>query len=194
MARTSTRKRQRMDPETRLQKEILKLDILPRIQVRKGEFELRDVANHSDADQRDMVSLKRTQTARRRTHLEKLQGRKAITLEQRRLCEWYADQHELGYATVGCTANYCGAGGGGFGAKDLLSRYQAQYQARQNYDYARSAISPRLVKLFERVVLHDVPIAAAGDKTMGRVTRLGSTFRLAVGQLESAVGHLISFE
>lgn len=191
MARPNARQRsrQRVDPETKLTKQILKMGIVPPVQVRRGDFDLHDVANHSEADQRHMVRSKETQTVRRKSHLEKLCSRKAITPDQFRICQWYADQYEAGFATVGCTANYMGAGGGGFGAKDLFARYEAQLAARENYAMAKATISRPLISLFERVVIHQTPINEGG-----RCTRLSLSFRLAVRQLESGVGHMLSFE
>lgn len=184
MARSSTRKRPRVDPVVKLAR-----TILPGAQVHKGEFKIHDVANHSEADQRHMVRSGEKRTVRRLTHLEKLHARRAITLEQLRVCQWYADQHEFGFATVGCTANYCGAGGGGMGTMDLLARYAEQLSARENYLWAKSTIARPLVPLFERVVIHQTPINEGG-----RCTRLSLSFRLAVRQLEAGVGHILSFE
>lgn len=191
MARQNARQRsrQRVDPETKLTREIRKMGILPAVQVRQGDFKLHDVANHSEADHRHTVRSKETQTVMRKSHLEKLCARRAITPDQYRICQWYADQYEAGFATVGCTANYMGAGGGGFGAKDLFARYEAQLSARENYHMAKSTIARPLLGLFERVVIHQTPINEGG-----RCTRLSLSFRLAVQQLEAGVGHMLSFE
>ena len=157
---------------------------VPEAQLRPGLWATRDVANRTDADQRDMMSLKRTKTVRRLTHLEKLHRKQIITRAQLALCEWYSDQRELGYSTLGITANYCGAGGGGFGSRDLLARYKAQNEARNNFGAARSAIDVMLLPLFVRIVIgHHVP----KDAEL-------LLFDRACLQMEEAVGHLVSFE
>lgn len=134
---------------------------VPEAQVGRGDLALRDVANHNDNDQRAMVRQrageergdKARQTVRRLTRIEQLAKKGEITPEQARACQWYANAHELGFQTVGCTANYGGAGGGAFGSSDLLARYSAQAEARENFYYARRAIPDHLVVPFESIVL-----------------------------------------
>jgi hypothetical protein len=141
-----------------------------------------------------MVRSGEKRTVRRLSHIDLLIARRVISREHGALCQWYADQHEIGFQTVGCTANYLGAGGGGFGAHDLLARYAEQAIARTNYVLARGSISPKLIQLFERVVLLGVPVARAGEKITGRATRLGSTFRRAVEQLDEGIGHMVALD
>jgi hypothetical protein len=163
---------QRVDPAEKLAR-----TIVPAAQVRSGAWELTGVANRTDADQRDMESLKRTQTIRRTPKLMQLVNAKTITKAEALTCQWYADRHTEGFHTTGTTANYGGAGGGGCSAYTHLAKHKAQMIARQEYAAARAAIAPGLIVLFERVVLH------------GRSSRLGLAFRLAIRQLDE---HLIA--
>lgn len=159
--------------------------------ARKTAFVLVDVQNHSEADQRHMTRSGQKKTIRRKTHIQKLVAQRQLTEAQGAICKWYADQHEQGFATVGCTANYGGAGGGGFGSYDLLARYQAQAIARNNYTTARLSLG-MLASLFERVVIHETPIAEPGQR--GIATRLRCSLSLAIQRLDQAIGHLVEMD
>jgi len=169
--------------------DMLASQIMPASQAQRGDYELCDVANHTDADQRHMQRSGAKQTLRKLTHIRILAARKVIALEQVGLLQWYADQHEQGYATVGCTANWGGTGGGGFGPKDLMARYGEQQTARENYHFARMSIPPRYRAMFENVVLGALPVARSDVRQ--RWARPGHAFRKAVAYLEEAVGHLV---
>lgn len=190
MSRREDRKRQKQDPAI---KQAMLIDGLPSVQIRPGTFTVCDVANFSVHDQRDMVSLKRTRTVRRLTHLEKLHARKVLSLRQLRICEWYADQHEKGFATTCHISNYGSAGGSAPGSMDLLAKTRDQFIAREQYREARASIHPRLVSLFERIVLGRVELAG-GSEDWRRKSALKNTFRLAVDQLDEACGHLAGGE
>lgn len=177
--------RKRIDPTVKLA-----LSIVPAVQVANGVFRETNVANRTEADQRHSVRSKETRTIRRETHIEKLVRLKTLTPRQGQLCQWYFDQHEIGFATTGCTANYCGAGGGGFGTMDLLARYAEQAFARDNYLEARASINGLLLPLFERVVLGRIGLGEAGGNA--RYSRLSFSFRRAVDQLEDGIGHLVT--
>jgi hypothetical protein len=167
--------------------------ILPEEQVKPRLFAVSDVSNHSDEDQRYMLRSGQKKTIRRLTAIGRLVALRTISRREGAICQWYADQHEQGFeVSNGCTANYLGTGGGGFGMDDLLARHNNQAIARQNYDQARKAIDPRLIGLFERVVLGKLGLGEAGGKE--RYSRLSRSFRLAVDQLDRAVGHLVSFD
>lgn len=153
---------------------VLKLALnigIPGSQIRRGDFAIRDVANHSEADQRDMQSLKRTRTIRRKTRLEKLHQRKVINDTELKACEWYHDAHAMRYDTSGITAKY-GASGHRGTSFDHLPKNRDQEIAFWNFDFAREGICPSLRGLFDRVVIHGRPL-----------DRLTRTFRLAVNQL-----------
>lgn len=179
MPRKSRRiRRSREDPVVKLA-----LTITTPEQARHGIREV-DVANYSEADQRASVRSKETRTIRKLTRVELLAKAGIITPEQALACEWYSAAHELGYQTVGCTANYTGAGGGGFGSSHLLSRYKAQAEARANYYYAKQAIPEHLLGIFERVVLGPMDI-----RTLTKEGRL--RFSLAAFLLHGQIGHLL---
>lgn len=183
-SRDKRRKRPRVDPVVKLAK-----TILPGEQATNGDLAIRDVANHSDADQRASVRSGETRTVRRLTRVERLTRAGVITLDQALACEWYSGAYELGFQTVGCTANYMGAGGGGFGSGDLLARYKAQGEARANYHYARQAIPSHLIGLFEAIVLH-------GGNEPGRWSMIGKEdkirFSLAAFLLHGQIGHMLA--
>lgn len=166
------------------QAERLAARIMPAAQVARGGFEIHGVANHTDADQRYMVRSGEKKTVRKLTRIERLARAKIINADQLLACEWYASAYELGFQTIGCTVNYLGAGGGGFGAGDLFSRYSAQAEARENYHYARQAIPRRLLGIFEHVVLGigEHPALNKQDKLR---------FGLAAFLLHGQIGHLL---
>jgi hypothetical protein len=151
-------KHARRDPATIRARE---LD-LPEAQIRHG-FVLHDVANYTEDDQRAMVRSKKTETVRRKTRIEKLRDRGTISHEHARACEWYSSAHEYGYATIGCTANYSGMSGHGFGPKDQFARTRQQVEARADYIWARLGIPLILIPLFERVVLNGANLDEASE-------------------------------
>lgn len=164
--------KQRTDPATKLARSFAANGIIPAHQAQRGAFTQVDVQNHSDADQRRTVRSGETRTLKRKPKLHKLFDAKVLTLAQVMNCQWYINKHAAGFDTVGITANYGGAGGGGCDAFTHLARNRAQANARHEYAQARASISPMLIHLFEKVVLHDGPVG-----------RLGISFRTAVEQL-----------
>jgi hypothetical protein len=182
--RNRSRRTKQADPAAKLAKELL-----PEAQARRADYRLVDVANHTDADQRHMVRSGEKKTLRKMTRVERLTRAGVISPDQALACEWYAHAYELGFQTVGCTANYMGAGGGGFGATDLFARYKAQGEARANYHYARQAIPNHLLGLFEAIVLH------GGDEP-GRWTAISkrdkTAFSLAAFLLHGQIGHMLA--
>ena len=83
------------------------------------------------------------ETIRKLTRVELLARSGVLEPHEKAACEWFADAHALAFDTVGCTANYEGRGGGGFGAMDLLARYSAQARARDDYRLACTFIPER---------------------------------------------------
>lgn len=158
--------------------------ILPPEQCRVGTLAIRDIANYSDADQRKMVRSGESRTVRKLTRVERLWKAEVITIDQLQACEWYAKAHELGFGTVGCTTNYETAGGG-LVATDLLSRYKAQSEAREDYYYARSAIPDHLLWLFEAVVLE----TGLPPPNLNRENK--TRFSLAAFLLHGQIGHVL---
>lgn len=173
-------KKARLDPVMKLAKALG----IP-LEQRNG-LAIVNVANHSDADQRASVRSGETETVRRLTRIELLTKAGVITQDQALACGWYANQHEMAFQTIGCTANYGGAGGGGFGAGDLLARYRAQSEARENYRYARQAIPEHLVGTFECIVLG----TGRPPHMMPKADKL--RFSLAAFLLHEQIGHMLA--
>jgi hypothetical protein len=163
--------------------EKLALSITTPEQARHGLREV-DVANFSDADVKDADSLKRLKTVRKLTRIELLARSGLLTQEQALVCGWYAERHEAGFQTIGCTANYAGAGGGSIGSSDLLARYKDQAEARADYQYARQAIPQHLLSVFEDVVIGNARMPQGNDRLR---------FNLAVLRLYEQVGHMFGW-
>lgn len=172
-------RKKREDPVTKLAR-----SILPAEQIAHGGLVIRDIANHTDADQRKMVRSGETRTVRKLTRVERLTRAGVINADQALACEWYSNAYELGFQTVGCTANYMGAGGGGFGSSDLFARYKAQGEARANYHYARQAIPRHLLGIFEHIVL-----GVGSHPTLSKQDKL--RFSLAAFLLHGQIGHML---
>jgi hypothetical protein len=166
---------------------VLKLaeSILPAAQIRNHLYAICGVSNHSDADQRAMVRSGETKTLRRLTRIELMQRAGIINAEQAAACEFYAAAYQLGFQTIGCTANYGGAGGGSFGSSDLLARYKAQAEARENYYYARLAVPKHLLPSLDTVVLE----TGQPPHKMRKEEKL--RFSLAAFLLHGQVAHLL---
>jgi hypothetical protein len=163
----------------------LAMKIVPLEQASRRDYVECGVANHTDEDQRAMVRSKETKTIRKKTRIERMVIAGLIDKDQQNACEWYANAFELGYATVGCTANYCGAGGGGFGSSDLFARYKAQQEAREDYAYARKAIPGDYLKLFDYVLFGHEPDFKALPEHMR------NSISLAAWLLHGQIGHML---
>jgi hypothetical protein len=176
----------------------LERKLLPEVQAGRSEFAIVDVANHSEADQRHMVRSEERQTLRRKTKIEKLVASGTLSREEGEVCQWYANLYELGYATLGVTANYGGGVGGGDAGYCLAARYRAQEMARTNYHFARAAIPSGLISMFEGVILHSRHMGETDSfRDLGRsqrASRLKQSFRLAVQKLVDRVGNLVAGE
>ena len=149
---------------------------IPAAQIRPGRFELHDVSNHTEGDQRRMVRSGERQTIRRKPKVDELLTRKIITEREAAACEWYVKMHSARYDTLGLTANYGGAGGRSSTNFDHLPKTKAQQEAYDLFDHARSGLHPLWVGFFERTVLHGAPL--------GRMT---SIFRMVVAQLVARI-------
>lgn len=145
------------------------LDKLVRTTLPRGhvvnDYVLTDAPNTTDADQRHAMRSGAVRTIRRKTRIEKLVTRKVITPEQAKACQWYADMYETGYQTgQGTTANYGGEGGqGNARGHDHMARNVAQYRARQDWLWAREAITPGFVRAFDDIVLNGASIGEVND-------------------------------
>ncbi len=145
---------------------------VPAIQVANDRFEICDVANHSDGDQRHMVRSGQKKTVRRLTKIEKLHKAGIIDKREALACEWYQAQYEEQYETRVKIADWAATGGssdktfGHWPAGALLERGDSWYL------WARKSISPMTLPIFERVVIHGRPLG-----------KLAITFRTAARQL-----------
>ena len=168
MPRKSRRIRKgREDPLVKLAK-----TIVPEGQVIKGRFEFHDVSNYSEDDQRHMVRSGNRKTIRRKSKIDELIVRGVIDKREALACEWYLKMHTARYDTTGITANLGGAGGRSNVNFDHLPKTRAQWQAYEDFEFARAGINRFILPMFERVVLYGWPLG-----------KLGITFRLAVRQL-----------
>ena len=154
MTRSRRIKRDRVDPATRLARD---LD-LPASQIAQAEYGICDVANHSDGDQRHMVRSGAKRTVYRKTKIAKLYDAKIISLREAAACQWYANAHAMRYDTTGITARYGEGGGCRQTSFDHLPKTKAQEQAFWHFDTARQAIACPLLPMFERVVLYHRPL------------------------------------
>lgn len=171
MARKQKRTKAKPDPVV-----MLALSIVPAAQVRNGQFEKCDISNHAEEDQRRMVRSGERTTIRRKPKFIQLYERGILNHREAAACEWYSTAHSMRYDTVGITANYCGVGGRSTTNFDHAPKSREQEEALREWSDARSAIDPMLVGLFERVVLHGMPLK-----------NLVLSFKLATGQLLSKI-------
>lgn len=173
---------------------------VPAAQRVRGDLAIVPVANRSAADQRHAIRSGETRTVRKLTRIEKLQKAGTIAPHEAAACLWYAQAHELGYATLGITGSYDQAArtkGSGARPACHLPRYKAQTEARADYAFARAAIPPFLLPLFEKVVLAGETMSAAGGELWRdlakaqRSSKLSAAFRLAANKLHERIAHLL---
>ena len=154
MTRSRRIKRDRVDPATRLARDIG----MPSAQIIQGDFTVRDVANHTEADQRHSVRSGTTRTIYKLSRLQKLCRRLVIGEREAKACEAYANAHAMRYDTNGVTARYGEGGGCRQTNFDHLPKTPQQEAALRYFDDCRAAIRPNLLPMFERVVLYGQPI------------------------------------
>lgn len=114
-----------------------------------------------------------------------------ISEDQYRACSWYRERHEsagldgrVKSSHISLTGN-TGGGGGGGQAPMALHAYEAE--ARNAVRRARAAIAPVLLKMFEAVVVHDIPLRRAARFIRCRNSMEMQRFRVACQDL---VNHL----
>jgi len=175
-------RKKRVDPVVRVA-----LTITTPEQARRGDLRLIDVANYSDADQRETVrsigyskSDHNRMTIRRRTLAERLGSH----LDEREAgaCQWYADAWEARYGTISVIGNY---GDRGMGSADFChgAKTPSQDMAGEHFNFARAGISPPLRPMFERIVLHG----------WGLNPSITTLFRLAARQLMHRIEGQVSW-
>lgn len=165
-------RRTRVDEGTKIARSLGTVGF-PSIQAERGGFQVVDVANHSDADQRHMVRSGEKRTVRKRTHIEKLALRLSLDQREAAACQWYADAHAQRYDTLGITSAYGEQSRASKTNFDHLPNTLEQDMAAEQFGTAREAISPPLRLMFDRIILQGWHV--------GQSTEF--LFRLAVGQL-----------
>ncbi len=145
---------------------------VPEAQLGRASFTIVDVANHSEADQRHAVRSRQMRTVRRKTKIEKLRDALVISPREALACEWYQAAYEEHYETRVKIADWSATGGCSNRAYGHWPHGTTMKPGTSLLDYARQAINPAFLPMFERVVLHGRPLG-----------KLAITFRTAARQL-----------
>jgi hypothetical protein len=137
------------------------------------------------------------ETVRKLTRVEVLQRSGVLEAHEAAACEWYAGVHALAFDTIGCTANYEGRSGGGFGAMDLLARHAAQAHAREDYRMACEHVPAQYRGIFEAVVcrnetLASVAAAAFDAKRSQGESKVRSAVKLCANLLYGRIAPLLN--
>lgn len=148
------------------------MDLLPAAQVAQGGYELTDIANDTDADHRKMVRSGERKTLRKLTKIEKLHRAGIIDKRQAAACEWYQSAYEECYEARVKIANWAATGGCSDRAFGHWPAGKFLEPGDNLFAFARKAISPAFLPMFERVVLHGRPLG-----------KLTITFRMAAKRL-----------
>lgn len=173
---------------------------LPEAQIARGDFRPAAVANYTERDQRHMVRSGEKQTVRRMTRIERLRAAGTIDKHEAQACEWYAEQHALGYDTICMVANYGRSSGGKVGNHDLFAQYRIQAEARANYAFARVVLPAHWLPMFEAIVLDGRALGEAGMglyEQLGksqRAAKLRAAFRLVANVLHGRIAHCLPVE
>ncbi len=131
---------------------------LPEAQIANDDFVLTDVSNHSDAEQRHMVRSGEKKTVRRTTKIDQLHKRGIIDKREALACEWYQATYEEQYETRIKIADWGATGGSSDRAYGHWPVGAPLERGLNMYEFAREAINPAFVSMFERVVLHGRPL------------------------------------
>lgn len=110
-----------------------------------------------------------------------------ITEDQYAACVWYRARHEAAgldgrYKTshISLTGN---VGGGGGMSQSPMAQHEYEVEARMEFRAAREAIAPVLVRLFDAVVLRDIPLSRAKVYVQCRNRLIDVRFRAAAQDL-----------
>lgn len=118
----------------------------------------------------------------------RLHGAGKVTDDQLSACVWYRDQWELGGLTGRVKTSYLsltgnvGGGTGGMGQAPM-PLHEAELIARDYFRLARAAIAPNLLKMFDAVVLENLPLRRAERFVRCRNGQVLSRFRAACEDL-----------
>lgn len=164
MARTNKIRRAAEDPLAKLERELV-----PGIQGKRGLYLIVDAPTFAGEDNR---AGSKARTLMRKPRITKLKDAGIINEREAKACEWYATRHAARYDVLGITARYGEQSGGGQKSYCHGPKTREQESAYQDYAFARAGISPMILPMFERVVIHGRPLG-----------RLAITFRHAARQL-----------
>ena len=164
MANTKKIRKAVQDPIAKLERELV-----PDVQAKRGLYLIVDAPTFAGET---TGAGSKARTLRRKTKIEKLEGQGIINKRESEACEWYACAHSARYDVLGITARYGEYGGGGIKSYCHGPKTPEQIAAFYDYDFARAGINPRILPMFERVVLYGRPLG-----------KLALTFRLAARQL-----------
>lgn len=115
-----------------------------------------------------------------------------MTDDQALACMWYRDQFEAAglvgrykSSHISLTGN-TGGGGGGAGQAPL-ALHAREAEARDSFRHAAAAIAPVLLKMFDAVVLHDIPLRRAAKFVR---CRNGQEFQRFLAACQDLVAHV----
>lgn len=136
------------------------------------------------------------ETVRKFTRVEILERSGVLERHEAAACEWFADVAALAWDTVGCTANYAGASGGGMDTFDLLARNHAQVRAREDYAMALEHIPAQYKGVFEAVVCRNETISgvaarAFDNKRSQAENKVRAAVKLCANQLYGRIAPLL---
>ncbi len=154
---------------------------VPDAQVERGGIVLIDAPNLTTYVHRGeaVAPKQKVLTVRKLTKIEKLYNAKLLTKDEAAICEWYHKTHATAYDISGVTADYGRAARGRCTNFIPYQGGKAMQAAKREYLFARAGIDPRLVGMFERVVLQGRPLG-----------QLRRAFRLAIRQLADRMGEM----
>lgn len=182
------------------QQKLLKLarGIMPDAQAGRRDFIAIDAPALTDECVMTKMRDKELRTVQKLTRIEKLLRAGTIEKHEAQACQWYGDAHALGYDTLGVVANYGGSGGGrGNAGYTHLARYKAQSEARADYEFAKPAIPPTFLKMFEAIVIEGKAMHDADEGLYGQLARsqradkIAAAFRLCANKLHGRIAHVL---
>jgi hypothetical protein len=164
MARTNKIRKASEDPVAKLER-----TIVPEVQAGRGLYLIVDAPTFAGEENK---AGSKARTLRKLTRIEKLERAKVINKREAEACEWYATRHAARYDVIGITAKYGEQASGGRKSYCHGPKTPEQISALLDYDFARAGISPMILPMFERIVIHGRPLG-----------RLAITFRQAAREL-----------
>lgn len=118
--------------------------------------------------------------------LQRLHSKGGISDDQLAACIWYRHQYEVsGMSGRVKTTNFSLSSGGGSGGMGQapLALTEVEAIARDCLRTARQAIAPSLLRMFDSIVLHDLPLKRAARFVRCRNGAVGERFKSACDDL-----------